>query len=74
VVVRPDAVSLAPGADGPRGTIVRLRDLGPHHLADIAIGGGWVISAKVPRTVVPPVGTEVALAVDRGHIFVFPGG
>ncbi|MFW5834249.1 MAG: ABC transporter ATP-binding protein [Pseudomonadota bacterium] len=74
VVVRPDAVSLAPGAEGPRGTIVRLRDLGPHHLADIAIGGGWVIAAKVARTIVPPVGAEVALAVDRGHIFVFPSG
>ncbi|TVQ33803.1 MAG: ABC transporter ATP-binding protein [Geminicoccaceae bacterium] len=74
VVVRPDAASLAPGGDGPRGTIVRLRDLGPHHLADIAVGGGWIISAKVPHSVVVPVGAEVALDVDEDHILVFEGG
>ncbi len=74
VVVRPDAASLAPGGEGPRGTIVRLRDLGPHHLADIAVGGGWIIPAKVPHSVGVPVGAEVALAVDRDHIFVFEGG
>ncbi len=74
VVVRPDAAALAPGGEGPRGTIVRLRDLGPYQLADLAVGGGWIISAKVPHHIAVPVGAEVALEVDRDHIFVFPSG
>ncbi|MEO1091198.1 MAG: ABC transporter ATP-binding protein [Pseudomonadota bacterium] len=72
VVVRPEATRVAPGATGPSATVLGVRDLGPKRLVELAVGAGWVIGSHLSRTAAVTVGSEVALDVDRAHVFVFP--
>ena len=74
VVVRPEAVRLAPAAEGIRARVVAVKDVGPQRLAELALDGGWTITSRLPPGVPAAMGDEVILAVDPAHLFVFPGG
>ena len=72
VVVRPDAARLVAGDGGDvRATVRAFRDLGPACVAELELADGWRIPAHLPPGSRPLPGEEVALAVDRDHIFVF---
>jgi iron(III) transport system ATP-binding protein len=71
VVVRPEAARLVAGEGDARATVRAFRDLGPACVAELELADGWRISAHVPAGTAPLPGEEVALVVDRDHIFVF---
>jgi len=71
VVVRPDAARLVGTGGDARATVRAFRDLGPACVAELELADGWRISAHLPPGTAPLPGEEVALAVDRDHIFVF---
>jgi iron(III) transport system ATP-binding protein len=74
VVVRPDAARVVREGGDARATVRAFRDLGPACVAELELDDGWRISAHVQGGVAPLPGEEVALAVDRDHIFVFESG
>ncbi len=74
VVVRPDAARLVAGPGDATATVRAFRDLGPTCVAELELADGWRISAHVPPGMTPLPGEEVALRVDRDHIFVFEAG
>lgn len=71
VVVRPDAARLVATGGDARAMVRDFRNLGPACVAELELAGGWRISAHLPPGTAPLPGEEVALAVDRDHIFVF---
>lgn len=75
VMVRPQAVRLSlNGGSGALGSVLRARLLGADSLIDVrlAAGDSQPVQVLSPGAILPAPGTEVTLALDPAHAFVFP--
>jgi iron(III) transport system ATP-binding protein len=78
VVVRPEALRLAPGANaGTDALVTDVRTLGRASLVRLCIAGiggrEWHLEARLVGRDVPEIGSRVAVSVAPGQALVFPG-
>lgn len=73
VLVRPEAIRLEPVRDEGEvsADVLFVRNLGPYVLIDLRLPSGSLVVARAASLFQPTIGSKVAIALDRRHVFFF---
>lgn len=78
ILIRPEALQLSHGAEGPRGRVIASRMLGRSSLVHLSVEDGTVtglhLHARAPGRFLPAEGEELCVTLDTSQAFVFPAG
>ena len=76
ILIRPEALRLSQGAEGPRGRVITSRMLGRTSLVHLSVEDGTVtglhLHARAPGRFLPDEGQQLSVMLDTSQAFVFP--